>query len=44
MSVENFLPQFIPHGKIWPLKITGKIQFFAGKTLFYQKIASEHRS
>jgi hypothetical protein len=35
MPVENFLPQNIPHRKIWPLKMTGKIPFFAGKTRFF---------
>ncbi|MGB9409271.1 MAG: hypothetical protein WCA89_17180, partial [Terracidiphilus sp.] len=31
MPVENFPPQNIPHREIWPLKITGKIRFFAEK-------------
>src|ERR1035437_1441277 len=33
MPVEKFLSPKIPHRKIWPLKITGKIQFFAHKRL-----------
>ena len=32
--VENFSAQNIPHGEIWPPKITGKIRFFAEKELF----------
>jgi hypothetical protein len=27
--VEKLQPQNIPHGEIWPPKITGKIRFFA---------------
>jgi hypothetical protein len=33
MPVENISPQYIPHGEIWPPKITGKIRFFTQKQL-----------
>ena len=32
MPVEKYLPQNIPHGEIWPLKITGKIRFSPKKS------------
>jgi hypothetical protein len=32
MPVEIFPPQNIPHGEIWPLKITGKIRFLPKKS------------
>ncbi|MGB9407401.1 MAG: hypothetical protein WCA89_07685, partial [Terracidiphilus sp.] len=31
--LKTFRSQILPHREIWPLKITGKIPFFAQKTV-----------